>query len=135
MISLIKYVDFFGETPSLFINSNKKTKSTIGGILTILVSIFFVFCMFLFEKGIWRKESPITNLSVMPNSDPKHIVIFEDFELVLTLRDNGSGSFETFIDEKIYSIDARVLTLKKWSLFKITNKIRKMLRIEFLLKT
>ena len=79
---LIRNVDCFGREFHFLIHHKQLYQSVIGGILSIIVTMFFIFCTYFFGKVLWERTSPLVMTSTQLNNNyeifnlTKHKVFF-----------------------------------------------------------
>ena len=79
---LIRNVDCFGREFHFLIHHKQLYQSVIGGILSIIVTMFFIFCTYFFCKVLWERTSPLVMTSTQLNNNyeifnlTKHKVFF-----------------------------------------------------------
>jgi hypothetical protein len=108
-------LDMFGEPPTFYIEGNKSNKTIIGGVLTMIVYIFSIICCYLFGRELWLKKNPNTNMKNIFDPSPFGVTYFKDFEFFIGIEETFSGQFNTFIDERIYSLSLTLNTFKNGS--------------------
>jgi hypothetical protein len=65
--SIITYMDIFGQGINLNINNNIKSKTIIGGILTIIMMIFLLFMFFIMAQDVLSHTNPQISLEQQIN--------------------------------------------------------------------
>ena len=79
---LIRNVDCFGREFHFLIHHKQLYQSVIGGILSTIVTMFFIFCTYFFGKVLWERTSPLVMTSTQLNNNyeifnlTKHKVFF-----------------------------------------------------------
>ena len=79
---LIRNVDCFGREFHFLIHHKQLYQSVIGGILSIIVTMVFIFCTYFFGKVLWERTSPLVMTSTQLNNNyeifnlTKHKVFF-----------------------------------------------------------
>ena len=75
-LQLLKRIDQFGKTPSLYINNKPKYKTLTGGIITLIVQVYLfyslvdrIILMINYEEDLVQtRESDITDQVISVNS-------------------------------------------------------------------
>src|SRR4051812_3846140 len=100
---LLLAIDYFGEQPCLYLNSQKRNKNVFTGILTLLVIIFSIFGFVFFGREMWERKNPVTNMQTDIDYHPSALQYFSDFQFITGIRETQSGMLKAFIDDRIYS--------------------------------
>lgn len=76
-------IDFIGERPNIYIKNAKYFKTTLGGILCLLMVVCTFLVSFYFGREVWEKKNPIVNSAevflTVPIELPLDKVDFEFF--------------------------------------------------------
>ncbi len=65
---LFDLIDLVGDQVNILFNGHKRVKSSIGGVLTLLIIIFIVYCCIYYGEDLINKKNPITRFSKETNS-------------------------------------------------------------------
>jgi hypothetical protein len=87
LLSFMRTIDLNGNGISLRHNSHKQIKTVIGGLITIIITIFSLYCIVYFSQDIINKEKPISlfNKDFTPNSQ----VFIKDFPFAMSFATSG----------------------------------------------
>lgn len=102
MIDIIKKFDNFGTNISLTMNKSHNYKTTMGGLINIIIYILLGVACYLFGKELWEKRNPSTNTSTIINPTPRIQEYHKDFEFNIGVRNKQTLAY--FIDPSIYSV-------------------------------
>jgi hypothetical protein len=99
---MLKFLDFLGPNISLNINQSSNFKSSIGGLMTILISIVFLIVFFGFGNDIFYKRKPrVTFNRVINDRVPYHE--FKDDNFLFTFYNQYTDrQFEDF--ERMFTV-------------------------------
>jgi hypothetical protein len=104
MKRLIKFCDFLGFSPKLHVNKQEIYKTTVTGILSIIVAIISAMCVGYFGSEMFLKSSPLVVVSREVNDDFGPLEISNKGLLFLLGIQDQSGVF--YIDRSIFSVEA-----------------------------
>ncbi len=71
VLSLIKKIDFLGNSINFTINSNEKFKTVFGGFISFFLYILYILFFLFLGKDFIFKENPKGNFQLKTNQNPK----------------------------------------------------------------
>jgi hypothetical protein len=71
LLTIINQADFLGYPVELSYKSSHNYKSTLGGILTIFITVFAIYSIIYFGQDMIEKKNPITRLSSIYSTEAK----------------------------------------------------------------
>jgi hypothetical protein len=80
--TFIKKTDFVGKQVGFLYNGDKRIKSTIGGVMTLIIVAFSIYCSIYYGRDLLYKQKPIsrmskdTNITDMNLEDIPYVVMF-----------------------------------------------------------
>jgi hypothetical protein len=89
LTKFIKLIDFIGNDISLLHKGSKRVKTVLGGLMTIIISVFSVYSIVYFGKDLFARESPNSRFSKAYQNSSR--IMTEDRPLVFNII-NGRGA-------------------------------------------
>jgi hypothetical protein len=103
---LLQRIDFVGSSLSFTHNGSKRLNNPFGGIFTILIGIFSIYCVIYFGEDIIKKEKPISTFSKAYTTSSK---IYQNNTPIMMQFGNSYGQIYTDVDRYI-SIEGKRFT-------------------------
>lgn len=102
----ISYFDIYGSLFNFTINKELKFKTFVGGLITIITSVFAIYISFEFGKNFFFKTNPI----ILLNKE-----IIDDFEIIKT--SNSNYTIAIRIEDHLGNIIPKINSLKPFVAF------------------
>jgi hypothetical protein len=109
MKRFIKFCDFLGFSPKLHVNKQEIYKTTVTGLLSIIVILISAMCVGYFGSELFLKSTPLVVVSRDVNEDFGPLEVSNKGFLFLLGMQDQSGVF--YIDRTIFSVEAIEETL------------------------
>ena len=104
--------DLFGIPVSLTFAQQQKSRSTFGGICTLVFAIFALWSIIHSSQDLVYKQEPRILQTDTYTDVPKDILLSPDtFPFGFGLEGNADANFDQFIDETIYSVQVTLWTM------------------------
>jgi hypothetical protein len=100
--NMLKHIDFVGSQVSIKHNNSREVKTTLGGILTIFITIFSIYSIVYFSQDIFTKNKPISRMS--KNFINQSIVEAQDFPFVMYLTDTYGNTIQNLEKYVIFEV-------------------------------
>ena len=88
----------FGVNMSFYIKGYRDYRSHLGGLVTIIIYVATVICVFIFARKLWIKSNPTVNTASAVYPNPAKIYYPDNFFFMFSVNVDSIP----FIDEKIY---------------------------------
>jgi hypothetical protein len=113
LTEIIASTDFIGLEPTFTFQSNKRYKTILGGMMSIVLCFLFIAGMVYFGRDLWEKNSPmlISSSSLNPNAAPLQLTP-ENFPFYIALEDSANN-LNYFKDETVYNMQTFFRTQKR----------------------
>lgn len=115
----LSYIDAFGTTPGLLMNSKTKHRTNFGGSLALIMIILMLLCILFLGKELVYKESPSVNLSTEYIEHPDKLSYFGNYEFLFSLQNQD---MMPKINESIYYVKAYLFRTVRTSEGEKTNE-------------
>ena len=97
-LSYLLLLDSFGVNMSFYINGYRDYRSHLGGLVTIIIYVVTIICVFIFSRKLWIKSNPTVNTASEVYPNPVKIYYPDNLFFMFSV----SVDSIPFIDEKIY---------------------------------
>ena len=97
-LSYLLLLDSFGVNMSFYINGYRDYRSHLGGLVTIIIYVVTVTCIFIFSRKLLIKSNPTVNTASEVYPNPVKIYYPDNLFFMFSV----SVDLIPFIDEKIY---------------------------------
>ena len=91
-------LDSFGVNMSFYIKGYRDYRSHLGGLVTIIIYVATVICVFIFARKLWIKSNPTVNTASAVYPNPAKIYYPDNFFFMFSVNIDSIP----FIDERIY---------------------------------
>jgi len=97
-LSYLLLLDSFGVNMSFYINGYRDYRSHLGGLVTIIIYVVTIICVFIFSRKLWIKSNPTVNTASEVYPNPAKIYYPDNLFFMFSVTVDSIP----FIDEKIY---------------------------------
>lgn len=105
-------VDQMGITPQFLINRKTEYKTLTGGILSILLIIFYIMACIVFGEELIKKQNPTVLISSIFQNEPEQFNLTKkNFGFFVGLQ---GSDYEYYIDPTVYNLKMRLRTKRSY---------------------